>query len=338
MTIAHGWAAPARGKMLVPHEYPLAPLGPMDVEIAVSQCGVCHSDLHLIDDDWRTSTYPLVPGHEVVGTVRAAGNAVAGLEPGDRVGVGWQSASCQQCEWCLSAMEELCEQSIPTAVGRAGGFADRMVVDSRFAFPIPDALDSAEAAPLLCAGLTVWSPLERYGVRVGSRVAVVSLGGLGHIAVQFARAMGAEVTVISGTADKRDDARELGATGFTSLADRDGLAALASSFQLVLTTASADLPWRALLQTVRPTGTLCLVGAAPNDVQVPSGPLISGHRAVTGSSTGSRAGMTRMLAFAAEHDVRPRIERYSIQEVNHALDLVRNNQVRYRAVLEQPDS
>lgn len=334
MATFHGWAAPARGRPLEPYAFAAPKCGAMDVEVDVTHCGICHSDVHLIDDDWAMSTYPLVPGHEVVGMVRKLGSAVSNLEIGERVGIGWQSGSCQDCEWCQGAAENLCAASSATAVGRAGGYADRIVVDSRFAFAIPDALDSAEAAPLLCGGATVFSPLLRYRASARTRLGIVGLGGLGHMAVQFGQALGAHVTAFSTTASKRDDAREMGADAFVPLNDAAAMSARANSLDLVLTTASADLPWPSLVAMLRPTGTLCVLGAAPNELHFPAFPLITGNRSVSGSNTGSRAEIVAMLRFAAEHGVRSHIERFAMDDVNAALERVRSGQVRYRVVLE----
>ena len=189
------YAAHEQKGPLAPFVYEPGELGPNDVEIRVSHCGICHSDVHLVDGDWGASSYPMVPGHEIVGTVAAAGPAVRQLAVGQRVGVGWQCGACLECEWCVSGQENLCAQEEATCVERPGGFAERIRVDGRFAFPIPDALRSEHAAPLLCGGVTVYAPLARFA-RPSLRVGVIGIGGLGHLALQFARAMGCEVTAL----------------------------------------------------------------------------------------------------------------------------------------------
>ncbi len=198
----------------MPFRYDPGKLAAHDVEIAISHCGVCHSDLHLIANDWGTSQYPFIPGHEIIGKVAAAGTEVKSLEVGQRVGLGWQSSSCGQCEWCMKGQENLCAASECTCVHRHGGYADRVRANARFVVPIPDALDSEQAAPLLCAGITVYNPLRINRVNPSSHIGIVGIGGLGHIALQFARVFGAEVTAFSTSAGKEGEARALGAHHF----------------------------------------------------------------------------------------------------------------------------
>ena len=218
MTI-HAHAAMAPRQTLNPFQYEPAGLGPWDVEVAITHCGICHSDIHLIDNDWGISSYPLVPGHEIIGTVEDAGAEVKHLKKGQRVGVGWQRGSCLVCEQCLKGNENLCPENRATCVGNHGGFAERIRVDSRFAFPIPDALASENAAPLLCGGATVYSPLKNYGVVPSMRIGVIGIGGLGHLALQFANAFGCEVTAFSSTPDKEKEAGLFGAHRFIASAN-----------------------------------------------------------------------------------------------------------------------
>jgi uncharacterized zinc-type alcohol dehydrogenase-like protein len=326
------YAAMSAGERLQPYRFTPPDLGPNDVEIAVTHCGICHSDLHLIEDEWGMSAYPLVPGHEVVGTVTQAGSGVSGLTPGQRVGVGWQAGADLTCETCASGYENLCASAQPTCVGREGGFADRIRVDSRFAFPILDALSSEHAAPLLCAGITVFAPLARHGVGEGTRLGVIGIGGLGHLALQYGRAMGAHVTAFSHSPAKRDEAMGLGAHAFVDMSG--GLEAHAGSCDFLLSTVSADLPWADLIGALKPNGTLCIVGVPASEVHFPAFPLIAGQRGVVGSAIGSPAEIRAMLEFSARHGVAPRIERFPMDEVNAALDRLRANRLRYRAVLE----
>jgi len=328
------YAALKKGGKLEPHSVDFGPLADTDVEVAVTHCGICHSDLHLIDDDWGISSYPLVPGHEVIGSVSAVGKSVKNLKPGQRVGIGWLSASCQECEWCKEGLENLCAKSQPTCVGRAGGFAEKVRADARFAFSIPDELPSAEAAPLLCAGITVFTPLDDYNAGAGTRLGVVSLGGLGHLAVQFGKALGCEVTAFSTSASKRDEARSFGAKKFVDINNADEMAAAAGTQDLILTTASADLPWDALVGALRQRGVLCLLGVPQSQVAVAAFPMILGHKKVVGSNTGSRATIEKMLAFAAKNRIHPTIQKYPMSKVNDAIATVRDKSVRYRAVLE----
>src|SRR5512139_2529524 len=217
----HAYAAHARKGPLVPFVYDPSPLGPHDVEIRITHCGICHSDVHLVDGDWGVGSYPMVPGHEIVGTVAALGPEARHLETGQRVGVGWQRGACLGCDLCGTGDENLCPRNEATCVDHHGGFADRIRVDGRFAFPIPDALASENAAPLLCGGATVYSPLRRW-VKPPMRVGVVGIGGLGHLALQFARAMGCEVTAISSSPDKAAEARGFGAHHFLATREPKG--------------------------------------------------------------------------------------------------------------------
>jgi uncharacterized zinc-type alcohol dehydrogenase-like protein len=327
-------AALSKGANLSPHNFDLGPIGANEVEVTVTHCGICHTDVHLIDNDWGISSYPLVPGHEIIGTVSALGKSAKDLKVGQRVGIGWQAGSCMECEWCKAGEENLCAKSQPTCVGHAGGFADKVRADARFAFPIPKALSSAEAAPLLCAGATVFSPLIDYKVRRGTKLGVVGIGGLGHLALQFGRALGCDVTAFSTSKSKADEARGFGANHFVALNDEAEMQAVAGSLDLILATASADLPWDALIGTLRPRGTLCLLGIPQNKVDVMAFPLIAGLKKVVGANTGSRKAIEKMLAFAAKHRVVPTIERHPMSQVNAAIQTVRDKSVRFRAVLE----
>lgn len=329
----HGYAAQGPGKRLEAFDFEPAPLGANDVEIAISHCGICHSDVHLVNNDWGLSSYPLVPGHEVVGEVSATGSAVKSLKSGDRVGVGWAAGTCGHCEQCNEGHENNCASSQPTCVGRPGGFADRMRVDHRWAFQLPKGLDSAEAGPLMCGGATMHTPLRDHDVRDGAKVGIVSVGGLGHLGIQFARARGCKITAFSTTPEKEAECRELGAEDFVSLGDEASLAARAGSQDFVITTTPGDLPWDAMLGLLRPRGTLCLVGVPASAVQFQGFPMIATHKRIVGSNTGSRSGIKAMLETAAKKGVRPLIERHAMSDVNPAMARVVNNQVRYRAVL-----
>jgi uncharacterized zinc-type alcohol dehydrogenase-like protein len=334
MAQIHGLAAHAAGAELLRFHYEPGELGAEEVEIAITHCGICHSDLHLIANDWGISQYPFIPGHEVIGTVAAAGSLVKGLAVGQRVGLGWQSNSCGVCDWCIQGKENLCAQMEGTCVKRNGGYADRVRANARFVAPIPESLESQNAAPLLCGGITVYNPLREYGVNPSSRVAVMGIGGLGHLAIQFARVFGAEVTAFSSSPAKEKEARALGAHHFANIRETRSLKDLAGNFDLILNTATADLDWSALLQALRPTGTLCFVGATPGPISLgPVFPLISGQKAVAGSPIGSPARIREMLDVAARHGVKAQIEAFPMTKANEAIEKVKKNKVRYRAVL-----
>ncbi|MFD5749228.1 NAD(P)-dependent alcohol dehydrogenase [Streptomyces sp. NPDC127033] len=317
-------------------EYEPAPLGPLEVEVAVTHCGICRTDVDMLDDVHGITRYPLVAGHEAVGVVRASGDAVDGtrLTVGQRVSVGAVAGSCFACEWCLSGRQYLCPDKDDTVLrGLGGGFATRVrASDWRHVYPLPDAIGSEQAGSLLCAGVTVFAPLLRHGVRPTDRVAVVGVGGLGHLAVQFLAKWGCHVTAISSTPDKEADARRFGAHAF--VAASEGLDRVADSFDFVLSTVSADLPWDAYLATLRPHGTLCVVGVPHGSISVHPLGLLPGEKTLVGGIPGSPTENRQMLDFAARHGIRPEVEVFPAARMDEALDHVRHGRARYRAVLE----
>jgi uncharacterized zinc-type alcohol dehydrogenase-like protein len=330
----HGLAAHAAGAELLPYKYTVQDLAPTDVEVKISHCGVCHSDVHLVDNDWGISKFPFIPGHEIVGTVTAAGSAVRDRKPGDRVGIGWQAGSCGICEWCRQGDEHLCASSQPTCVGRNGGYADAIRVDARFAVPVPAALESENVAPLLCGGITVYSPLRNWLARPSSRVGVVGIGGLGHMGLQFARAFGCEVTAFSTSVDKEPEARSLGAHHFVNTRDNGSLKKIAGSFDLILSTVSADQDFQSFIAALRPKGTLVVLGASPSPMQISAFSLLAGQKAVAGSPTGSPRDLHEMLDVAARHNIKAITESFPMKNANQAIARVKKNHVRYRAVLK----
>lgn len=327
------YAARAPKKTLEKFEYHPHDLGSQDIEVKITHCGICHSDIHLIDDDWGVSAYPLVPGHEIIGTVTAAGSDVRHLKIGQRVGVGWQRSACLSCEWCIRGDENLCPKNEATCVGHYGGFADVIRTDSRFAFAIPDGLASENAAPLLCGGITVYSPLRYYGVEPSMRVGVVGVGGLGHLGLQFARTFGCDVTAFTSTPQKEKEARTFGAHHVVVNNDPSAMKRAAGSLDFILTTANVDLDWNVYLNCLRPNGKLCFVGVPQGPLMVPAFALITGRKSVCGSPIGSRTMMSEMLEFAARHNIVAKTEVVPMGEVNAAIDRVRSNQARYRMVL-----
>ena len=333
MTQIQGLAVHAAGAELLSFKYDPGKLGLKEVEIAITHCGICHSDLHLISNDWGISQYPFIPGHEIIGNVTAVGAEVRSLETGQRVGLGWQSNSCGICEWCTRGMENLCPASEGTCVHRHGGYADSVRANARFVFPIPDALDSEHAAPLLCGGITVYNPLRIHGVNPSSRVGIVGVGGLGHLAIQFARAFGAEVTAFSTSVEKEEEARALGAHNFVNSRESKALKEAAGTQDFILNTANADQDWGAYVQALRPTGTLCFVGVPPSPVSLQAFPLISGQRSISGSPVGSPYRIKEMLDVAARHGIKAITESFPMAQANAAIEKVKKGKVRYRAVL-----
>lgn len=334
MTTFSGWAARAAKEALQPFSYEPRELGPDEVEIEISHCGICYSDISLIDNGWNSSVYPFIPGHEIVGRVTARGSAVAHLSVGQRVGVGWQRSACLSCELCLDRNDNLCPHQTAVAVGNHGGFAGKIRTDGRFAFALPDGLDSASAAPLLCGGATVYSPIVRYGVDATRHVGVIGIGGLGHIAVLMLRAFGCEITAFSTSESKREEALAMGAHHFVPTREPRELLKQAGRFHLLLSTVPAKLDWITYLKALRPNGTLCLVGSPPGFLQIPAASLFSGQKSITASEIADRATIAEMLQFAARHRINPVVERMPLDQVNQALDRVRRNEARYRMVLE----
>lgn len=328
------YAAKSPKAKLEPFSYEPPPLQSHEVEVRVKYCGVCHSDIAMVDNDWGFSTYPLVPGHEVVGEVKAVGADVRRLSVGDAVGVGWQSGSCAECEWCRRGKEHLCPQEKDTIVGRHGGYATTLQVDAHFAVALPAVLNCPEAAPLMCAGNTVFGPMLHHNVTADMEAAVVGVGGLGHLAVQFLSRWGCDVTAISSSHSKDEEAKKLGASNFIATKGTDELKKAANRFDFIISTVSADVNWAEYLAALRPEGTLVIVGLPENDLKLPAFGIIQHEKRVSGGRASSPSDIATMLKFAARTGVRAMIEKFPLSEVNAAIDRARSGKVRYRAVLE----
>ncbi len=313
-----------------------------DVLIDVKFAGICHSDIHQVREEWGSAIFPMVPGHEIAGVVSAVGSAVTKHKVGDRVGVGCMVDSCGECEFCKDGEEQFCAQgAVMTYNGTGydgeptkGGYAQNVVVSERFAVAIPDGIDLDVAAPLLCAGITTWSPLKRWGAGPGRTVAVIGLGGLGHMAVKIAAAMGAEVSVLSRTDAKKDDAESLGATHFHATGEDGVLKSLRSSFDIIINTVSADLPMQDYVGLLKPLGVMANVGLPSGNYDFAPGALIGRSRVVAGSNIGGIPATAEMLAFCAEHGIGATVETISADEVDAAYDRVVDGDVRYRFVID----
>lgn len=330
----HAFAALGKGAPLQPFDLTPGPLGPEQVEIAVTHCGICHSDLSMIDNEWGMTVFPLVPGHEIAGTIVAVGEQVKGLNIGQRVGVGWNSASCMACRQCLSGDHNLCPSAEGTIVDRHGGFADRVRAHWAFAVPLPDKLESANAGPLFCGGATVFNPIVQFDVRPTDRVGVIGIGGLGHMALQFLNKWGCEVHAFTSSDSKRDEALGLGAHAVVSSRDSDAMKKIARSLDFVISTVNVPLDWAAIIDTLAPKGRLHLVGAVLEPVPVAAFSLIMAQRSVSGSPVGSPATIATMLDFCVRHGIAPVIETFPFSQVNDALEHLRAGKARYRIVLE----
>ncbi|MGB3119653.1 MAG: NAD(P)-dependent alcohol dehydrogenase [Verrucomicrobiales bacterium] len=333
MTIrAH--AATQPGNSLVPFEFDPGPLGRGEVEVQVETCGICHSDLSMLQNDWGQTTYPLVPGHEAIGTIVAADEHALGLRVGQRVGVGWFSGTCQVCPECVSGRQNLCANAAQTIVGRYGGFADRVRCHWTWAIPLPEALPAATAGPLFCGGITVFGPMVECGVRPTDRVGVIGMGGLGHLAVQFLAKWGCEVTVFSSHPEKEEEALQLGAHHVVNSRDPGAVKALAGSLHFILSTVNVPLDWSAYLAALTPGGRLHLVGAVLEPLAVPAFALIGAAKSVSGSPLGSPATVATMLEFSARHGIAPVTETFPMSQVNEAIAHLEAGKARYRIVLE----
>jgi uncharacterized zinc-type alcohol dehydrogenase-like protein len=322
-----------RGK-LVPFEYDPGPLGPDQVEIDVIACGICHSDLSVINNDWQFTSYPLVPGHEVIGRVAALGENVRHLALGDTIGLGWYSGSCMTCPQCMDGDHNLCARNEQTIIGRHGGFADKVRCKSEWAIKLPEALDVKKAGPLFCGGITVFNPIVQFGVLPTDRVGVIGIGGLGHFALQFLNKWGCEVFAFTSSRTKRDEAFEMGAHHVVDSRDPAALEKLAGSLDFILSTVNVDLDWEKYLAALGPRGRLHTVGAVPSPIPAPAFSLITGQKSISGSPLGSPATTGKMLEFCARHGIEAVTETFPMSRVNEALDHLAAGKARYRIVLE----
>ena len=335
MTHVKAWAATEAGGALAPFEYDLGPIGADEVDISVDHCGICHSDVSMIDNEWGMTAYPLVPGHEVTGRVAATGAGVTHLSVGDRVGLGWQSGYCMHCAQCMSGHHNTCGGAASTIIGRHGGFADTVRAQAPSVIPLPEGLDAADAGPLFCGGITVFNPMDLHGLKPTDRAAVIGIGGLGHIAIQFLRAWGCEVTAFTSSEGKAQEARDLGAHHVINSRDPAAIEAAAGRFDLIISTVNAPLDWNAYVGALSPRGRLHLVGAVLEPLDLGVFPLLMGERSVSSSPVGAPATIARMLDFAARHDVAPVTEHFPMSRVNEALDRLRSGDARYRVVLDR---
>ena len=334
MNTIRAWAAPAAGKALQTYEFDAGVMGDEEVEVKVEHCGICHSDLSMLDNAWGMTAYPFVPGHEIVGRVAAVGKHTKGLKIGQRVGVGWFASSCNHCAACLGGDQHLCANSTGTIVGRHGGFAERLRVHWAWAMPLPETLDASAAGPLLCGGITVFAPLLNYNIKPTQRVGVIGIGGLGHMAIKFLKAWGCEVTAFTSSPAKHAEAKTLGAHRVVSSTDSAALQTLNGSLDLIIDTVNVPLDWDALLATLSPKGRLHVVGAVLEPAKVSVMGLIMGQKNLSGSPTGSRGALDTMLEFAARHQIAPQVEHFPMRRVNEALAHLRAGKARYRIVLD----
>lgn len=346
MSTTKGYAAAAAKAPLAPYSFERREPGEHDVAIAIKYCGVCHSDIHQARNEWsdylEESIFPMVPGHEIAGVVTATGSKVSKFKVGDKVGVGCFVDSCRTCAQCEQGLEQYCAVHLASTYnGRDnagaptyGGYSDKIVVDENYVLRMPDNLPLDAAAPLLCAGITLYSPLKHWKAGPGKKVAIVGLGGLGHMGVKIAHALGAEVTVLSHSLSKQADGKRMGADHFYATADPETFTKLANTFDLMVNTVSAEMDWDEYLKLLKVDGTMVLVGLPEKKIPIGAFPLVGGRRSLAGSAIGGIRETQEMLDFCGQHGLTCDVEVIPIQKVNEAFERVTKSDVRYRFVID----
>src|SRR5580765_8854068 len=327
------WVAKGPKQPMTLEVVDLGPLGAEEVEIDVEHCGLCHSDISILNNEWGISQFPAVLGHEVVGRITALGPNTKGLAVGQRVGVGWYSGSDMHCRQCMSGNHHLCPQGQATIIGHRGGFASHVRAHWAWTIPLPEKLNLADAGPLLCGGITVFNPLAMHA-KPTDRVGIVGIGGLGHMAVKFAAAYGCDVTAFTSSESKFDEANGFGANHVVSSRDSAAIKKLASSFDMLISTVNVPLDWDAIINTLAPNGRLHVVGAVTEPIPVGAFSLILGQRSVSGSPSGSPVAFETMLDFASLHNVAPQTEHFPMSKINEAFARLESGKARYRIVLD----
>lgn len=328
------YAAMEQNAKLEKYEYMVDKLGTDEVEISVEYCGLCHSDLAMIENEWGMSTYPLIPGHEVIGYISSLGESAQnkGLKLGQKVGLGWTAKSCQHCDHCINGNPTHCSEAVAT-IANKGGFSEKVRADWQWVIPLPDQLDISSAGPLLCAGITVFKPLLMHNINAMSKVGVIGVGGLGHIAIKLLHALGAEVTAFTSTPSKKDEILTMGASHVVNSKDSVELEKLTGKFDLVINTIAVNLEWLPYLNALALNGQFHTVGIVLKPFEIPSFTLISGNRGVRGSMSGSPWELRMLMKFASEKCIKPTVEFFPMSQINEAIDLLKKGSVKYRIVL-----
>lgn len=331
----HAYAAMSSGEALVPYQFDAGELQAHQVEVKVEYCGLCHSDLSIINNDWKSSVYPAIAGHEIIGTITQLGSEAKGLKVGQRVGIGWTAESCQHCDPCIDGRQVQCTGGkTATIVGHAGGFADKVRAGWQWIIPLPDDLDAESAGPLLCGGITVFDPILQHQIQAIHHVGVIGIGGLGHIAIKLLKAWGCEITAFTASPDKTEELKAMGADHVVNSRDDAALKAQRAKFDLLLCTVNVSMNWQNYLNTLAPNGSLHMLGLPLEPMPIAAGSLISGAKSVTGSSTGSPAALRQLLKFAARKNIAPQVEVYPMSKINDAIERLHSGQARYRIVLK----
>ena len=328
------YAAQEAKSKLEKYEYDLPNIGKEEVDIKVHYCGLCHSDMSMINNDWGMTQYPLVPGHEIVGEVVGLGSEVKGLKKGDKVGLGWYSASCMHCNQCMDGKQHLCGASEATIVGRHGGFADKVRGHWSWVTKLPDNIDMAKAGPLFCGGITVFNPIVLSGVQPTDKVGVIGIGGLGHMALKFLKAWGCEVTAFTSNKNKTEALEKMGAHNVVDSTDPEDLESIAGTLNFILNTTNVKLDWNSYLTTLAPQGKLHTVGAVLEPMEIPAFSLLMGEKSVGGSPLGSVALTRKMLEFCVRHNIYPTVEEFPMNKVNEAIEHLEQGKARFRIVLK----
>lgn len=321
-----------KGK-LKPFEYDPGELAENDVEIDIDYCGICHSDLSMIDNEWGFTEYPLVAGHEAIGTISSVGKKVSHLKVGDAVGLGWHSGYCLSCSSCLAGDHNLCSSTQGTIVSRHGAFADKVRASAISVVKLPENINKETAGPLFCGGITVFNPLVQFNITATDKVGVIGIGGLGHMALQFLNAWGCEVTAFTSNNNKKKELLEMGAHHVLNSCDPAALESAAGRFDYIISTVNVKLEWNALINTLTTKGRFHFVGATLEPIDISAMSLIMGQRSISGSPVGSPATIEKMLNFVVQHNIRPIIEKFKFSDINKALDRLRSGETRYRIVL-----
>lgn len=333
--LIQAYAAMQAGEALVPYQFDAGELQPHQVEVDVEYCGLCHSDISIINNDWRSSVYPVIPGHEIIGRIRRLGTEAKGLKIGQRVGIGWTAESCQYCDFCIAGQAVQCTgERVATIVDHAGGFADKVRAGWQWVIPLPEDLDPESAGPLLCGGITVFNPMIKHGIQAVHHVGVIGIGGLGHIAIKLLKAWGCEITAFTSSLDKTDELKAMGADHVVNSRDSEALKSQRGKFDLLLSTVNVTLDWPAYLSTLAPNGTAHLLGLTLEPIPVSAGSLISGSKSITGSATGSPATLRQLLKFAARKNIAPQVEVFPMSQINAAIERLHSGKARYRIVLK----
>jgi len=322
-----------KGK-LVPFSYESGELSPENIDIKVSYCGLCHSDMSMMNNDWGMTQYPIVPGHEIIGEIVAVGNAVKNLKVGDKVGLGWMSSSCMSCSQCMSGDHNLCANSEGTIIGRHGGFAEYVRSHWSWAIPIPEGMDLSKAGPLLCGGITVFSPIFLSNLKPTDSVGVIGIGGLGHLAIKFLKHWGCDVIAFSSNPSKKDEILSMGANKVINSKDSEELKSVSGKLKFILNTTNVSLDWDSYLTALSPKGKLHTVGAVLEPMEIPAFSLIMGDKSVGGSPIGSPEIIRIMLDFCNRHNIYPNVEEFPMEEVNEAIEHLEQGKARYRIVLK----